>query len=86
MKAGEGVAVSGNYLCVYSRVIFPLYDLPFYRGPSASPERVTARWREYLTPLIKGEDYPPYGKDGMPRYVMLKNEPVKKKLGAFEVK
>jgi ATP-dependent phosphofructokinase / diphosphate-dependent phosphofructokinase len=47
---------------------------------------ITARCREYLTPLIKGEDYPPYGKDGMPRYVMLKNEPVKKKLGAFEVK
>ena len=47
---------------------------------------ITDKCREYLTPLIKGEDYPPYGKDGMPRYVILKNAPVKKKLGAFEIK
>jgi len=47
---------------------------------------ITAKCREYLTPLIKGEDYPPYGKDGMPRYVMLKNAPVKRKLGDFEIK
>jgi 6-phosphofructokinase len=47
---------------------------------------ITAKCREYLTPLIKGEDYPPYGKDGMPKYVMLKNAPVARKLGDFEVK
>jgi 6-phosphofructokinase 1 len=47
---------------------------------------ITAKCREYLEPLIKGEDYPPYGKDGMPKYVQLKNVAVKKKLGAFEVK
>jgi 6-phosphofructokinase 1 len=47
---------------------------------------ITDKCREYLTPLIKGEDYPPYGKDGMPKYVMLKNEPVKRKLGDFEIK
>ncbi len=47
---------------------------------------ITAKCREYLEPLIKGEDYPPYGKDGMPKYVQLKNVAVKKKLNDFEVK
>jgi len=42
---------------------------------------ITARGRRYLAPLIKGEDYPPY-KDGLPRYVVLKNKPVRKKLKA----
>jgi len=41
---------------------------------------ITAKGRKYLAPLIKGEDYPPY-KDGLPQYVVLKNVPVKKKLG-----
>ena len=40
---------------------------------------ITAKCRQYLEPLIKGEDYPPY-KDGMPQYVRLKNVAVKKKL------
>jgi 6-phosphofructokinase len=47
---------------------------------------ITEKCREYLEPLIKGEDYPPYGKDGMPKYVQLKNVAVKKKLDPFEVK
>jgi 6-phosphofructokinase len=47
---------------------------------------ITAKCREYLEPLIKGEDYPPYGKDGMPKYVQLKNVAVKKKLADFELK
>jgi len=47
---------------------------------------ITGKCREYLAPLMKGEDYPPYGKDGMPKYVMLKNAPVKKKLPGFELK
>ena len=48
---------------------------------------ITKRCRDYLEPLIAGEDYPPYGKDGMPKYVQLKNVPVKKKLEkAFKVK
>ena len=38
---------------------------------------ITAACRRYLAPLIKGEDYPPY-KDGLPRYVELKNVAVKK--------
>jgi 6-phosphofructokinase len=47
---------------------------------------ITQKCRDYLEPLIKGEDYPPY-KDGMPQYVQLKNLPVAKRLETdFEVK
>ncbi len=45
---------------------------------------ITNKCREYLMPLIKGEDYPPY-KDGLPKYVRLKNLPVPKKLKKFEL-
>ncbi|MGA8258847.1 MAG: 6-phosphofructokinase [Arenicellales bacterium] len=45
---------------------------------------ITAKCREYLAPLIKGEDYPPY-RNGLPEYVRPKNVLVKKKLKAFEV-
>ncbi len=40
---------------------------------------ITRKCRNYLEPLIKGEDYPPY-KNGMPRYIKLKNVAVNKKL------
>ncbi|MCH9048512.1 MAG: 6-phosphofructokinase [Proteobacteria bacterium] len=40
---------------------------------------ITDACRRYLTPLIEGEDYPPYEK-GMPKYVRLKNIGVVKKL------
>jgi 6-phosphofructokinase len=47
---------------------------------------ITRACREYLLPLIAGEDYPPY-KDGLPQYVRLKNAAVPKKLaGTFKVK
>jgi len=39
--------------------------------------------RKYFTPLIQGEDYPPY-KDGMPAYVNLQHKLIDKKLGDFE--
>lgn len=46
---------------------------------------ITAACRKYLTPLIEGEDYPPY-KNGLPCYVTLKNVAVEKKLETtFEV-
>lgn len=45
---------------------------------------ITEKCREYLLPLIKGEDYPPY-KDGLPDYVRLKNMAVPKKLPAFKI-
>ena len=44
---------------------------------------ITASAREYLSPLIQGEDYPPY-RDGLPQYVRLKNQLVRKKLPAFK--
>lgn len=37
---------------------------------------ITAAARRYLEPLIHGEDYPPYIR-GLPKYVTLKNVPVK---------
>ena len=45
---------------------------------------ITDKCRQYLTPLIQGEDYPPY-KNGLPQYVRLKNVGVKKKLGEFKI-
>lgn len=46
---------------------------------------ITETCRQYLQPLIVGEDYPPY-KKGLPQYVELKNTPVKKKLKTkFEI-
>jgi 6-phosphofructokinase 1 len=46
---------------------------------------ITAKCKEYLYPLIQGEAYPDYDERGMPRYVVLKNELVEKKLGEFEL-
>ncbi|MDJ0776729.1 MAG: 6-phosphofructokinase [Gammaproteobacteria bacterium] len=46
---------------------------------------ITDACRDYLYPLIQGEAYPDYDQRGMPRYVVLKNEPVAKKLGPFEI-
>ncbi|MBV9576209.1 MAG: 6-phosphofructokinase, partial [Gammaproteobacteria bacterium] len=46
---------------------------------------ITQDCRNYLSPLIQGEDYPPY-KNGLPTYVKLKNLPVAKKLNTtFQV-
>ncbi|MDC9714964.1 MAG: 6-phosphofructokinase [Gammaproteobacteria bacterium] len=45
---------------------------------------ITDACREYLQPLIEGEDYPPY-KNGLPDYVVMKKEMVAKKLPPFEV-
>lgn len=46
---------------------------------------ITEKCREYLSPLICGEDYPPYH-NGLPVYVKLKNVAVEKKLeNTFEI-
>jgi len=45
---------------------------------------ITKKCRDYLEPLIKGEDYPPY-KNGLPSYVRLKNAGVPKKLKKFDL-
>ncbi|MGB3270173.1 MAG: 6-phosphofructokinase [Rhodanobacter sp.] len=44
---------------------------------------ITAAARRYLAPLIRGEAPLPYGKDGLPRYVRLKNVPVARRLPGF---
>ena len=45
---------------------------------------ITDKARAYLQPLIAGEAPPPYGKDGLPRYVGLKNERVAPKLAPWD--
>ena len=45
---------------------------------------ITDECRNYLAPLIEGEDYPPY-RNGLPDYVRLKNVPVERKLGDFKI-
>jgi ATP-dependent phosphofructokinase / diphosphate-dependent phosphofructokinase len=52
---------------------------------SADGYGITAKARAYLTPLVRGEAYPQY-RDGLPRYVRLKNVAVPKKLAtAFKI-
>ena len=46
---------------------------------------ITSAARKYLEPLIRGESYPPYDKHGLPRYVRLKKNLVKKMLPEFKV-
>jgi 6-phosphofructokinase 1 len=41
---------------------------------------ITEAARRYLAPLVRGEATPPYGPDGLPKYVRLKNVPVAKVL------
>jgi ATP-dependent phosphofructokinase / diphosphate-dependent phosphofructokinase len=45
---------------------------------------ITNPCRQYLSPLIAGEDFPPF-KNGLPDYVVLKNVAVKKKLPPFSL-
>ena len=44
---------------------------------------ITDAARRYLEPLIRGEVPPPYGRDGLPKYVALKNAAVRRKLPDF---
>ena len=44
---------------------------------------ITEKAREYFTPLIQGEDYPPY-KNGLPQYARLKKVLVPKKLKKWQ--
>ncbi|MCR6685622.1 6-phosphofructokinase [Pseudoxanthomonas sp.] len=45
---------------------------------------ITAKARDYLEPLVRGEAPLPWGRDGLPKYVSLKNVAVKKRLPAWE--
>ena len=46
---------------------------------------ITPAARRYLAPLIHGEDYPPYDREGLPRYVRMKKVLVPQKLPPFKV-
>jgi 6-phosphofructokinase 1 len=46
---------------------------------------ITLKCRRYLEPLIHGEAYPPYGPDGLPRYVALRNRLVRRKLPPYAI-
>ena len=53
---------------------------------SADGMGITQACRDYLAPLIQGEDYPPFA-NGMPAYVTLQNVAVPKKLAeAFQLR
>ena len=45
---------------------------------------ITDTCREYLLPLIAGENYPPYN-NGLPDYVVMKKLKIEKKLPPFEI-
>jgi 6-phosphofructokinase len=45
---------------------------------------ITQAARRYLEPLIQGEAPPPYRRDGMPAYVVLRNAAVPRKLPGWE--
>ena len=47
---------------------------------------ITEAARRYLEPLIRGEAPPPYGRDGLPKYVDAEERAaVTRKLPAFEL-
>ncbi len=46
---------------------------------------ITAAARRYLGPLVRGEAPPPYGRDGLPKYVRLKNVAVARRLPAYPI-
>ncbi|MDC8013354.1 6-phosphofructokinase [Tahibacter soli] len=46
---------------------------------------ITDAARRYLEPLIRGEAYPPYGKDGLPKYARMKKVLVAKKLPEYKI-
>ena len=45
---------------------------------------ITDKCRQYLEPLVQGEDYPPY-RSGLPAYVKLRNAAVPKMLAAYKI-
>ncbi|GMV31844.1 MAG: ATP-dependent 6-phosphofructokinase 3 [Rhodanobacteraceae bacterium] len=46
---------------------------------------ITEAARRYLEPLIRGEAYPPYGRNGLPKYARLKKVLVARKLPEFRI-
>jgi 6-phosphofructokinase len=52
---------------------------------SADGMGITPAARRYLAPLIRGEDYPPYDSDGLPKYTKMRKVLASKKLPVFDV-
>jgi 6-phosphofructokinase len=50
---------------------------------SADGMGITPAAKRYLAPLIRGEEYPPYDRDGLPKYVRMKKVLARKKLPEF---
>lgn len=46
---------------------------------------ITEECRRYMAPLIQGEDYPPYGDDGLPQYVQPDFRMVPRQLPDFDI-
>lgn len=46
---------------------------------------ITPAAKRYLAPLIRGEDYPPYDRDGLPKYVKMRKVLAQKKLPDFKL-
>ncbi|MDQ2702711.1 MAG: 6-phosphofructokinase [Pseudomonadota bacterium] len=46
---------------------------------------ITAAARRYLEPLVRGEAYPPYGRDGLPDYTTLRNLQVPQRLPSSDI-
>ena len=46
---------------------------------------ITPAAKRYLAPLIRGEDYPPYDRDGLPKYARMNKVLAQKKLPGFEI-
>lgn len=46
---------------------------------------ITPAAKRYLAPLIRGEDYPPYDRDGLPKYARMNKVLAQKKLPEFEL-
>ena len=61
-------------------------ELPQLLGiPLGGGYGITDKCKEYLYPLIKGEAYPDYDDNGMPKYVTLKLQSVPQKLDKFDI-
>ena len=45
---------------------------------------ITSAARRYLEPLVRGEAPPPYGRDGLPKYVVLRNPAVRRSLADWD--
>lgn len=53
---------------------------------SADGFGITPKCRTYLEPLIRGEAFPPFGEDGLPRYCRLEFATIPRRLPPFDIR